>query len=171
MTHKLCKFCNEDFLVEHANQKFCCEMCRVEARRVYKLDYYQRKEVKARMRNSAADWRSRNYVQSRLNTIKNKSKEIGVEFNLAVEDIVVPTHCPALGLELDGHDSNHTWTIDRLIPELGYIPENIRIISGQANRLKNNSTLWEMRALLAYMEREIAILAGDEIPENSQSEN
>lgn len=43
-------------------------------------------------------------------------------------------------------------TVDRLRPELGYVAGNINIISSKANRIKNNATLEELKALVAWWE-------------------
>ncbi len=48
---------------------------------------------------------------------------------------------------------NNYSTLDRVVPSLGYVKGNVRVISFRANRLKNNATIDEIRAILAYMER------------------
>ena len=85
---------------------------------------------------------------------KRRAKQYGLPFDLEVEDIIIPKLCPVFGVELIfGH---HDWTpsIDRLVPEKGYIKSNIRIISNKANRLKNDATLEELTQILEYVERE-----------------
>jgi hypothetical protein len=73
-------------------------------------------------------------------------------------DIDVPTHCPVLGVRLrrgtSKGDTATSPTIDRLVPALGYVAGNIRVISGRANRIKADGTAAELRALLAWMEKE-----------------
>lgn len=87
---------------------------------------------------------------------KTVSKNIGVPFNLSVEDVERPTHCPVLGLELD-YSADATKralnkaSLDRFKPELGYVKGNVRVISCRANFLKSNGTLDEFIKLVEWM--------------------
>lgn len=58
--------------------------------------------------------------------------------------MVVNTHCPYLGIELTNiYSRGRVWTnpsIDRIDPELGYIPGNVEVISVLANVMKNSAT-------------------------------
>jgi hypothetical protein len=86
---------------------------------------------------------------------KSRAKKNGVYFNLLPEDIVIPTHCPALGIKLElshgKYATNASPTLDRFIPELGYIPGNVTVISKKANRLKGDGTLQELECLVTWM--------------------
>ncbi len=76
-------------------------------------------------------------------------------FDLNSRDLVVPTHCPALGIPLsvgDGKLHDGSPTLDRLRPELGYVRGNVNVISHRANRIKNNATPAELRAVAAWLE-------------------
>ena len=44
-------------------------------------------------------------------------------------------------------------TLDKLVPELGYVPGNVFIISWRANKLKSNMTIDELEKILNYMKR------------------
>ena len=39
-------------------------------------------------------------------------------------------------------------SLDRIVPELGYVKGNIRVISNRANHLKSDATLEEHRKIL-----------------------
>lgn len=75
---------------------------------------------------------------------KSNSKDGGYDFNLEVEDIIIPTHCPFLNMELsfDVEDKNsyNYYSIDRIDSSKGYVKGNIQIISRLANTMKNNAT-------------------------------
>ena len=80
----------------------------------------------------------------------------GVPFAIAAEDIQIPAHCPALGLELKTSEhlrSDSSPSIDRVIPERGYVPGNIRVISWRANRIKSDATADELRRIAEYIEK------------------
>ncbi len=42
-------------------------------------------------------------------------------------------------------------TIDKVIPELGYVPGNVYVISWRANKLKSNMNLTELQQIMNYI--------------------
>jgi hypothetical protein len=76
-------------------------------------------------------------------------------FDLRVEDISIPEICPVLGIPIAVGNSNgpspNSPSLDRFIPELGYVRENVRVISWRANRLKSDATLEEIESVARYM--------------------
>jgi hypothetical protein len=59
--------------------------------------------------------------------------------------------CPLLNINLKKgikKIQDNSLTLDRIIPKLGYVVDNVMFISHKANRIKNNLTLNEMRILL-----------------------
>jgi len=92
---------------------------------------------------------------------------LGVPFDLLLEDIVIPESCPILGIPLVravGLMTDNSPSVDRIIPDLGYVKGNIAIISNRANRIKTNATASEIRAVADWLDR---ACAGSEIAENS----
>ena len=79
---------------------------------------------------------------------KQRSNQKGIKFDIDVDDIIIPEFCPILNIELK---KNHKgWapdapTLDRIIPEKGYVKGNIKVISGKANVMKNNATIEELK--------------------------
>ena len=75
---------------------------------------------------------------------KQRAKAMGIPFTITEEDVVIPEYCPALGIKLQTLNHKHqTWnsaTLDRLIPEKGYVPGNVKVISSLANQIKNKAT-------------------------------
>jgi hypothetical protein len=76
---------------------------------------------------------------------KKRAKAKGLEFNIDETDILVPTHCPYLGIELThsrprGDSRRDIASLDRIDPTKGYIKGNIEVISWLANTMKNNAT-------------------------------
>lgn len=89
-----------------------------------------------------------------IQSAKFRAKRDGVPCTIKPEDIVIPKTCPALGIPLkQGNRRNHANapTLDRIIPELGYVPGNVRVISHRANLIKNNATLEELNKLVSYL--------------------
>lgn len=81
-----------------------------------------------------------------------------IPFNIDATDCVVPEKCPVLGLELKvggGRNCPTSPSLDKIIPALGYVKGNVRVISWRANELKGNATLAEVEAVLRYMKGEL----------------
>lgn len=77
----------------------------------------------------------------------------GLPFSIKPDDIVIPGACPILGIPLlaDGPRDSRP-SLDRVIPEQGYTPDNVRVVSFRANRIKSDATAEELRRILAYVE-------------------
>jgi hypothetical protein len=99
-------------------------------------------------------------AQNPLSSAFYAAKRRKMPFNLSRKwfDETLPIHCPVFGtpLQRGGKSSDSRPSIDKLIPEHGYVTENCRIISGRANRIKSDATLEELKALVAYLEKELA---------------
>lgn len=85
---------------------------------------------------------------------RKRAKAKGLEFSLELEDIVVPELCPVLGIKLvagEGTLVDSSPSLDRLVPELGYVPGNVAVISYKANRIKNNGSREDVMKVAAWM--------------------
>jgi hypothetical protein len=81
--------------------------------------------------------------QRMLDKARERAKKQGVPCTLVLADIKIPTHCPALGILLTASRGKQ-WTdnspsLDRIVPERGYVPGNVVVISMRANRIKLNA--------------------------------
>ena len=85
-----------------------------------------------------------------LHNAKQRARREGLPFDLTEADIVIPARCPVLGIPLRSHIGEgkgprpDSPTLDKLIPELGYVPGNIVVVSAEANRLKDRLTPVQM---------------------------
>lgn len=70
-----------------------------------------------------------------------------VAFTLPRGSFHIPKTCPALGLPLrtGSRRSSGSPSLDRIEPSRGYVPDNVRVISDRANRLKGDCSLEELR--------------------------
>lgn len=80
---------------------------------------------------------------------QQRARRKDVPYNLRRQQVVVPTHCPVLGIPLivGGPRSDASPSLDRVDPRKGYVTGNVRVISDRANRLKGSRSLSEVRAL------------------------
>jgi hypothetical protein len=94
-----------------------------------------------------------------LNNARRRALKNNIQFSINIEDIIIPAMCPILNIPII-LDSNlktrdNSPSIDRLVPELGYTKENIRIISYRANTIKNSASIEEIEKILMYLKKEI----------------
>lgn len=88
------------------------------------------------------NWRRQNVASRLCSVAKQRATLKGIEFNITKEDIVLPTHCPILGLELEVHidggagGKDNSYSLDRIDPTKGYVKGNIQVISNKANSMK-----------------------------------
>ena len=89
---------------------------------------------------------------------KQSARSKGIPFTISFDEIEQPTHCPILGTKL-----NYGWSgssgrdpakasFDKIIPELGYISGNVKVISWEANSKKGDMTLEEITLIKEYIE-------------------
>ena len=78
--------------------------------------------------------RPRQHIWSRARSLARRA---GIPFTIKPEDISLPTHCPVFGRPLLRRASlaqkDRAASIDKIVPEPGYVPGNIRVISLRAN--------------------------------------
>ena len=88
-----------------------------------------------------------------LRAARARAKARSLSFNLTVNDFHIPDKCPALGTEivLDG-DPERAPSLDRVLPQLGYVKGNVVVISNRANRIKNNAYAYELRQIAEFIE-------------------
>ena len=147
-----CKICNKNFEPLENATKICSKDCRKEASRISREKWRSKTpDHKKLWATYTYKWRESNPIRAKITSTKARAKKENIPFNLTEDDIVVPEFCPVLGIKLISTNFNNRPEIDRIVPELGYVKENIRIISGRANRLKNNGTIEEFEKILAYM--------------------
>ena len=79
---------------------------------------------------------------------KQNAKTYSRDFDLEIEDIIIPTHCPYLGVELiydiNNHNSPNYFSIDRIDSSKGYVKGNIQVISHLANTMKSKANTEEL---------------------------
>lgn len=90
---------------------------------------------------------------------KRRAKVDNIPFDLVKQDIydIYPSDgmCPMLGIKLTPNISvtkENSPSLDRLIPERGYVKGNVIVISHKANRIKSNATLDELEKVVKFLQ-------------------
>ena len=102
-------------------------------------------------------WRLSNVEKTLYSAAKRRATRRGLEFNIELSDIVVPTHCPILNLELipnqDGskHALKNSPSLDKIDNTKGYIKGNIQVISNLANIMKSSASKEELHLFAKWV--------------------
>ena len=81
--------------------------------------------------------------------VKSRAKKENIPCTITVQELIkdLPDYCPALGIKLSwtqrkgqAGDKDTSPSLDKFLPELGYVPGNVYWISGLANKIKNKFT-------------------------------
>lgn len=147
-----CKECSGPIEGRRSHAEYCSERC---ANRFRRKKFEKRNPEKVKANRALMNSRAPQRILSR---VKSRAKRNGIPFNLEVSDIVIPDRCPVLGIPIVQNQGRQGYfpdsaSVDRIVPELGYVKGNVRVISQRANQLKSDATLEEMRLVLADLER------------------
>lgn len=89
-----------------------------------------------------------------LGAARRRAARAGVPFDLSETDFDIPLYCPVLGVPIEkamGRAKPNSPSLDRMIPDLGYIKGNVRVISMRANSIKGDASLAELEAVVKYI--------------------
>jgi hypothetical protein len=90
---------------------------------------------------------------------RNRARRKGLPFNIEVADIIIPDVCPILQIPFDmsGNRSQYSPSLDRIIPDLGYVKGNIMVVCDKANAMKNCATFDELRLFADWVYKYINV--------------
>lgn len=137
---RVCDHCGGEYTAKRSNARFCSRPC----------------------------WMNfHNYNNNHTPThhlyhnAKKRAKDKGVPFEITKDDIIVPEFCPVLGIRLERGRGTRGYadtspSLDRIVPELGYVRGNVAVISMRANRIKSDANAEELAAVLSYVQKETA---------------
>lgn len=93
-------------------------------------------------------WADKNVEKRMLRSSKSRAIRDNILFNLEVSDIMVPSKCPILNMELKHNNRKsakyNSPSLDRIDNNKGYIKGNIQVISYRANTMKGDATPQEL---------------------------
>lgn len=103
-------------------------------------------------------WRDSNIESEMLGASKKRAKAKNLPHTITREDIIIPDVCPVFGIRMypgTGRGAKHDApSLDRIRPELGYIPGNVRVISYLANAMKRDASPEQLRLFAEWVLRE-----------------
>lgn len=146
-----CVRCGNPIEHRRSNAMYCSEQCGIKTRykRHYENNPTKLKEKRDKVYSNPAKamhWR-----------VKSRAKKNNIPFDIDVEDIVIPELCPILLIPLKTRQGKgyhpDSPSLDRIVPKLGYVKGNVRVISARANLLKNDASELELTAILDDIRR------------------
>ena len=152
----ICKECDHE--LHNTDEQRERRRLRREQRRKFEDGYIER-EKSANLRRITSNEES--YKKYLLRGAKQRALRQEVTFDITLSDINIPEYCPLLNIKLVKHVGNklagtdNSPSIDKIIPELGYVRGNVWVISNRANRLKNDATLEELRLLVRNLNKKL----------------
>jgi hypothetical protein len=146
----------------------CAQCASVLSARTPAKDQPGRKKVNARWNSSegaktAKDrWKAKNpkwaWVVSAVGGARTRSRFSSTPFSITNEYVasIAGDTCPVLGIPLmfggTGRPVAGSASIDRIVPELGYVEGNVAVISYRANVIKSNASAAEVRRVADWMD-------------------
>jgi hypothetical protein len=140
-THRECTECGVIF--EKTSKMTLCKECNCK-----------------RVKSKSTEWRMHNRA-------KQRALSTGMEFNIEVEDIVIPAVCPILGIpmKINSHSygrgygpNNFSPSLDRIDNTKGYIKGNIQIISQLANKMKSDATIEQLQSFALWVNSKFPVV-------------
>ena len=118
-----------------------------------------RKEISARYAAKLMSTKE-GHAYKRYHSRKNHAKKHNIPFTVTLEYVLslITDTCPILGIPLSWTVRSKTVTenspsLDRIIPELGYVEGNVCWVSARANTIKNSGTAEEHRKIYEFMKQ------------------
>ena len=109
--------------------------------------------------------KGRGYMYRVITSMRKRAAEKGLPYDDTIDaeylHSIMPTHCPVLGIELvrgDGHSIPASPSIDRIVPEKGYVKGNIMFISKRANQIKSDASVVELKLVAEYYDKYFSTL-------------
>lgn len=97
----------------------------------------------------------KDFMISVLRSAKLRAASLGIPFDLTLNDLFIPDTCPIFNTPMFWSNklTNDTPSLDRLLPEKGYVKDNVAFISMRANRIKSDASLDDLLKITEWMQR------------------
>lgn len=87
-----------------------------------------------------------------------RARDLGLDFTIDPEDVVMPPVCPILGIKLEVNRQTgglaNSPSLDRKDNSKGYIKGNVWVISNLANQMKSSSNIEQLQLFADWINKE-----------------
>lgn len=143
VTNKLYREKNKEHIKQKAKEYYEKNKERISARTSKRKTEEYRANPQKQMEKQK-EWKVNNLEKYLVQGAKQRAKKYGLPFDITYLDVVIPKKCPYLNIPLIPFSEWSSPSLDRILPELGYVKGNIQVISTKANTMKNNATPEEL---------------------------
>lgn len=97
-----------------------------------------------------------------VSSMRHRAKKHNIPFNITAKYLasITPEFCPVLGIPLlrstNGGATRNSPSVDRIVPELGYVEGNVIVVSMLANSVRSSATPDEIEAVATFYRRLLA---------------
>lgn len=112
----------------------------------YKKGYYYKNKISMRLQMNKYYRKNRDaylFMKS-----QRRAKKDGIEFNITIDDILIPEYCPLLNIKLTNElgrgQLKTNSSLDRIDSSKGYVKGNVWVVSRQANTMKSDASKEEL---------------------------
>ena len=90
---------------------------------------------------------------------KKRAKKKGIPHNIDSAYIlsIMPDYCPVFNIKLKygvGGKEKYSASLDRIIPDKGYVKGNVQILSMLANLMKSNADVQELEMFCTWVRKQ-----------------
>lgn len=89
------------------------------------------------------NYKIQNHKRVLVSSAKTRAKAQNILCTITEDDFEIPDECPYLKVPFQ-RGTMYAASLDKIHPELGYIPGNVEVISRKANLMKNNASVEEL---------------------------
>lgn len=168
MKTRICNKCNKDlpltdfYFYKNKSKLEGFERDCKECFKKRRMDNYYTPEGKEKNRLSSTKSKrkivSEHPERALLWAATQRANKKGIECSISINDIIIPTHCPILGIPLfrsKKYMCPNSPSLDRIDNTKGYSPGNIIVISWRANALKKDASLEEIEKVYNFMKNNL----------------
>lgn len=176
---RLCPGCNQEkphslFNRKRKSVSYWCKVCSGEYGKQYYLANFEKSQEYSKIyyqenKETIINQSLVRYIRIKrsfpekvmFKAARDRAKRKGIDFSIAVSDIIMPTHCPILGLALKPnyeHPEDDSPSLDRVDSSRGYVPGNVAVISHRANAIKGNGTAEEHEQIAKWIRNHLGEL-------------
>lgn len=142
----VCKACGGTSVCEHGRVRYTCKKCGGSG-----VCEHQRERGRCKQCGGAGA-----IARNLCTKAKNRAKVQNIPFSLRSSDVLAKLstmRCPVFGtpFSLTGSELSSCASLDKRIPSLGYVKENIEVISHRANIIKQDASTFDVLRLGIWM--------------------
>lgn len=113
-------------------------------------------EYRSRLKRNSRKYEhsERGIIKTMLNNARKRASLFHLDYNLDVDDIILPEECPILKHKFEigtTGGTKYSYSLDRIDPSKGYVKGNVQVISRLANAMKNNASPEELKLFAQYI--------------------